>query len=232
MNWRAQRVVSSLGEVTLACPYYHCRHCRTTEDAGTRLRELLEKQVKFQAPETWDWSRDRQGRCCAYVSAEATGVRQQGVGGAKADGRMAYVGSMQELGEQSISARRIRRQVEAIGGARVTECEDRIETLKAMTFKERRTGSSATEAPQLAVVMMDGGRYQRRDYFGQEDLPEENTRPKHWRESKVGCLLSMESDIHSRDPCGQIPDCFTRSVRPGAPLKRLAATASMARGPN
>jgi hypothetical protein len=116
--------------------------------------------------------------------------------------------SMQELSEQSISARRIRRQVESIGGARVTECEDSIETLKAMTFQERRTGSSAVEAPELAVVMMDGGRYQRRDHFGQEDLPEENTRHKHWRESKVGCLLSMESDIHSSDPCEQIPDCF------------------------
>lgn len=77
-----------------------------------------------------------------------------------------------------------------------------------MTFKERRTGSSAVEAPKLAVVMMDGGRYQRRDHFGQEELPEENTRHKHWRESKIGCLLSMESDIHSSDPCGQIPDCF------------------------
>ena len=116
--------------------------------------------------------------------------------------------SMQELAEQSISARRIRRQIETIGGARVTESEDSIETLKAMTFQERRTGSSAVEAPSLAVVMMDGGRYQRRDHFGQEDLPEESTRHKHWRESKVGCLLSMESLTHSSDPCEQIPDCF------------------------
>ena len=56
------------------------------------------------------------------------------------------------------------------------------------------------EAPQLAVVMMDGGRYQRRDHFGQEDSLEENTRHKHWRESKVGCLLSMKSVTHSSDP--------------------------------
>jgi hypothetical protein len=98
--------------------------------------------------------------------------------------------------------------VEVIGGARVTEGEHHIESLKTMTFQERRTGSSAVEAPKLAVVMMDGGRYQRRDHFGQEDFPEENSRHKHWRESKVGCLLSMESDVHSSDPCEQIPDCF------------------------
>jgi len=119
--------------------------------------------------------------------------------------------SMQEAG-RIISARRIRRQVEAIGEARVTECKHNTESLKAMTFQERRTGSSATEALQLAVVMMDGGRYQRRDHFGQEDLPEENTRHKHWRESKIGGLLSMESDIHASDPCEQISDCFIHAL--------------------
>ncbi len=149
MNWRTRRVVSSLGEVALACPYYHCRHCgwsdrswqgalrlgdhrltaageelvalagllssfgeaadktlrklsgmrlseptvrRTTEDAGTRLREMLEEQITFQSPEMWDWSRDAQDNSCAYVSIDATGVRQQGKRAAKADGRMAYVG--------------------------------------------------------------------------------------------------------------------------------------------
>jgi hypothetical protein len=116
--------------------------------------------------------------------------------------------SMQELGEQPIAARRIRRQVEAIGEARVSQREQEVESLKKMSSKERRTGSATAEAPQLAVVMMDGGRYQRRDHFGEEGVPAENTRHKHWRESKVGCLLSMQSDIHSSDPCERIPDCF------------------------
>jgi len=119
--------------------------------------------------------------------------------------------SLQELAEQPISARRIRRQVEAIGRVRVAEREHRVESLKTMTFEDRRSGSSAVEAPPLAVVMMDGGRYQRRDRFGQETVPEENTRHKHWRESKVGCLLSMQSDRHSSDPCPQIPDCFVHA---------------------
>ena len=65
---------------------------RTTENAGERLRELLDKRIVFQGSESWDWSRDAQGRSCAYVSVDATGVRQQGERGAKADGRMAYVG--------------------------------------------------------------------------------------------------------------------------------------------
>jgi len=119
--------------------------------------------------------------------------------------------AMQELAEQPISARRIRRQVEAIGQDRITQREHQVESLKAMTFPARRSGSSAVEAPELAVVMMDGGRYQRRDRFGQENLPEENTRHKHWRESKVGCLLSMESDLHWSDPCPRIPGCFVHA---------------------
>ncbi len=151
MNWRSKRVVSSLGEVGLACPYYHCRHCgssdqswegvlrlgdhrltvageelvalagllssfgeaadktlrklsgmrlseptvrRTTEDAGAKLRQMLDEQIAFQTPEEWDWSRDAKGHSCAYVSADATGVRQQGPGGSKTEGRMAYVGML------------------------------------------------------------------------------------------------------------------------------------------
>jgi hypothetical protein len=65
---------------------------RTTEDAGARLRKMLDQQVRFQTPEAWKWGRDAQGRSCAYVSVDATGVRQQGEQGAKMDGRMAYVG--------------------------------------------------------------------------------------------------------------------------------------------
>jgi hypothetical protein len=99
-----------------------------------------------------------------------------------------------------------------IGEARIDERERQVESVKAMTFRERRTGSSATNAPDLAVVMMDGGRYQRRDHFGENNLPEEKTRSKHWRESKVGCLLSMESDTHSSDPCEKIPDCFAHAT--------------------
>lgn len=67
---------------------------RTTEGAGERLLKLLEERVKFGATEPWDWERDALGRTCAYVSLDATGVRQQGEHGAAAEGRMAYVGML------------------------------------------------------------------------------------------------------------------------------------------
>jgi len=65
---------------------------RVTEAAGERLAGLLERKVTLGEPKTWAWQRAARGRRCAYVSLDATGVRQQGVNAAKAEGRMAYVG--------------------------------------------------------------------------------------------------------------------------------------------
>lgn len=64
---------------------------RTAEDAGERLGELLADGKTLGFPKPWDWHRDAQGRTCAYISIDATGVRQQAKDGGKADGRMPYV---------------------------------------------------------------------------------------------------------------------------------------------
>lgn len=69
---------------------------RTTESAGERLRELLAAGETFAKlageSKPWQWECDARGRTCAYVGLDATGIRQQGEGAVKADGRMAYVG--------------------------------------------------------------------------------------------------------------------------------------------
>jgi hypothetical protein len=65
---------------------------RTSEDAGQRLAEQLQAGQTFGPKVDWPWHKDYQGRSCAYVELDATGVRQQGEGGQAADGRMAYVG--------------------------------------------------------------------------------------------------------------------------------------------
>ena len=65
---------------------------RVTEAAGARLAGLLHEKVTFGERKRWTWKRDARGRRCAYVSLDATGVRQQGDQAAKAEGRMAYVG--------------------------------------------------------------------------------------------------------------------------------------------
>jgi hypothetical protein len=71
---------------------------RTTEGAGERLGTWLEEGEVFgpTALETpaaaFQWHRDAEGKTCAYVGVDATGVMQQGPNGAKADGRMVDVG--------------------------------------------------------------------------------------------------------------------------------------------
>jgi hypothetical protein len=64
---------------------------RASEDAGARLGELLQAGHTLGAPAPWAWHKDKQGRTVAYVSADATGVRQQAPVGGAAGGRMPYV---------------------------------------------------------------------------------------------------------------------------------------------
>ncbi len=65
---------------------------RTTEATGRRIAEHLRKGRTFGGKEPWGWFRDARGRTVGYIGIDATGVRQQGPGGERADGRMAYVG--------------------------------------------------------------------------------------------------------------------------------------------
>jgi hypothetical protein len=65
---------------------------RTTEQAGARLGARLAAGAVFGPPVAWRWNTDAAGRTCAYVSLDATGILMQGPAGAKAEGRMVYVG--------------------------------------------------------------------------------------------------------------------------------------------
>jgi hypothetical protein len=65
---------------------------RTTEDAGTRLAEAVQSGKALGPEVDWAWPKDYQGKRCAYVELDATGVRRQGEHGGPAEGRMAYVG--------------------------------------------------------------------------------------------------------------------------------------------
>jgi hypothetical protein len=65
---------------------------RTTEAAGAQLGRVLEQGAVLGESCVWKWNRDRAGKTCGYVSVDATGIMMQGPDGAKADGRMVYVG--------------------------------------------------------------------------------------------------------------------------------------------
>jgi hypothetical protein len=67
---------------------------RTTEDVGARVATLLGEGITFGPRVQWEWRLDAKGRKVAYATLDATGTRQQGPKGSKAEGRMAYVASI------------------------------------------------------------------------------------------------------------------------------------------
>lgn len=64
---------------------------RTTEAAGQRVDQAWRTGQTFGVATPWAWHKDAEGKTVAYVAADATGVGQQGSGGAAAEGRMANV---------------------------------------------------------------------------------------------------------------------------------------------
>lgn len=113
------------------------------------------------------------------------------------------------LAETKVAPKQVRRLVNEVGRQRLAERDASVTRLKAMTLPQRRQGSQASEAPSLAVVSMDGGRYQRRDNFRGQPAAEKDG--QHWRETKVGCLLSMESEVHAEDPAPELPEWLVTS---------------------
>lgn len=118
--------------------------------------------------------------------------------------------ALAQLGDTRLSPKQIRRLVIGVGNVRLAERDEWVEELQTMPLPKRRAGSRACPTPELAVISMDGGRYQRRDNFRSEaqGAPQE----KHWRETKVGCLLSMESDVQTSDPSPRFPDWLATSA--------------------
>src|SRR5262249_2480689 len=65
---------------------------RAAEDAGRRLAGAVAAGATSGPRADWPWHKDYDGKRCAYVELDATGVRQQAEGGGPAAGRMADVG--------------------------------------------------------------------------------------------------------------------------------------------
>ena len=131
--------------------------------------------------------------------------------------------AMRRLVGVNISAKRIRAMVQAAGDARLAERHEAVEQLRQMPPAKRRAGSAAGEPPSLAVTSVDGGRYQRRDRFGEK--PQGERTAGHWRETKVGCLLSMHSTVHGSDPAPEFPAWLATSEGVAA-LAKIAENAA------
>lgn len=122
---------------------------RTTEDAGRRVVKLWDEKQLLGPDRVWDWQLDAFGRRCAYVSIDAICVPMQGLGGAKAEGRMAYTAMIYNPQSEHDERRRQRRQVRYLSG---------FHSLDALGLKLRRqAGQVGWDEADQQLALTDGG---------------------------------------------------------------------------
>jgi hypothetical protein len=146
--------------------------------------------------------------------------------------------SLAKLADLPIHEKRVERLTRDIGAERVAERDAHTAAYEAMRVVAKFETPVGVSAPDLAVVMVDGGRLQvldseattamdsQAESLGEEitsvdlalDEEEPPAKNRHWREDRIGLLMTMSSKAAPSDPCPQIPDCFLDRVR----TRRLA----------
>jgi hypothetical protein len=125
---------------------------RTTEAAGARLATRRAQGAVFGRAVPWAWNRDAAGRTCAYVSLDATGILMQGPQGAKADGRMVYVGMIYNPQPRSPDEEALSKPCD---GARYLAG---LYSLEELGLQMRRQGAQVgMDAAEQWIALTDGG---------------------------------------------------------------------------
>lgn len=138
------------------------------------------------------------------------------------------------LAEVTVPAKQVERVTRRIGQERQAERDQQVEAYQKLPLVERKRVPEQVPAPDVAVVGVDGGRLQILERGAaaedvEEALPAEEGRSgRHWREDKIGLLMTMSSAEAARDPCPDIPEQFvdpTRILRLSRELKKQALPA-------
>ena len=138
---------------------------------------------------------------------------------------------LSKLAEVAVSAKQVERVCKRIGAERVAQRHAADEAYQALPLPQRKEAPAGVTAPTLAVVGCDGGRLQILERTGVPVQAEEATdaedgrRGKHWREDKIGLLMTMKSEVSASDPCPEIPEHFvdpTRILKLARELKKQA----------
>jgi hypothetical protein len=137
------------------------------------------------------------------------------------------VKSLRKLAGLEIERRQLERWTHRIGQRRVAQREEELEQWSELPLPAAIGGCPLPQAPEAVMVSMDGGRLQIHDRCAEapsEEVQEEPTaeplweedresRSSHWRESKIGCLATLSSQVHEVDPAPQIPGHFVEPPR-------------------
>jgi hypothetical protein len=130
-----------------------------------------------------------------------------------------------------VNAKQVERVTRRIGLERCAERDAAVDSYLNLPLTERKNKPAGVVAPAVAVVGVDGGRVQIRDdsWLSQDEpvaavaaatteaeeaLPaDDQHRGKHWREDKIGLLMTMTSAEQESDPCPEIPAAFVDPTR-------------------
>jgi hypothetical protein len=120
---------------------------------------------------------------------------------------------LRHLAGQTIAVKQVERLTRQIGAERVAERTAAIDAWRGRPLIDKEPLPEGVAPPELAVVEMDGGRLQIRTPPAADAEAGGPTRSRHWREDKVGCLLSMAGAVPGEDPCPDIPAVFVTAER-------------------
>ena len=132
------------------------------------------------------------------------------------------------LGDLTVAPKPVERLVHRIGRERIDQRDAAVAAHAALPLMEKDGAADPQRpCPAVAMVSMDGGRFQMRTTTpASAPLPEspeplakasEPARKGHWRESKVAVLETYFSAVGDADPDPDVPRCFLD-------LKRTAET--------
>jgi hypothetical protein len=182
---------------------------------------------------------------------------------------------LRALANATVPVKQVERLTERIGQERRAQRDAATAAWRQRPLVQREDPPPGASPVSVAVVEMDGGRLQIRgsdapappsqadpppgaEPASAEAAPADLVPPgepttaaqgpgksKHWREDKVGCLLTMSSQASDVDPCPEIPCTFVDPLRAltlaqqigqcavpqGAPFQKAAADAEPEEGP-
>ena len=123
--------------------------------------------------------------------------------------------ALDKLAEISISSRHIERITERVGEELRQQRDEAVECWKAGEEIPHQDAS----VPAVAAISVDGGRVQTR-----ADTSPPGVHNPQWRETKVGCLQTLQSEEKATDPHPDIPDVFLDPDRIHALANDLSAS--------
>ncbi len=120
---------------------------------------------------------------------------------------------LRQLADLNVSAQRIRRITRLRGRQRIKLREQLTNYyLNSPVPDQLHRVPDGTTAPAIAAIGLDGGRYQMLDRSESASVSRaaqirqgKRRKGEHWKESRVGCVMTMSGPTHEQDPMPDLP---------------------------